>query len=374
MLCIEDVVVAEDLAIRLKFLFVLPISNGRSRQPMADGNLFNILPISDTMPSAPASGGTPEPGAFDSPDLPGDVRCVYEKMLDGMYDGVYFVDLTRKITYWNKSAERLTGYTASEAVGHLCFSNFLEHVSEDGRALCLDGCPLQATLKDGQRREAHIYLKHKAGHRVPVQVRVAPINSESGQIVGAVEIFSCAVAKAQTERRVHELETLAFRDGLTGLANRRFIEVRLEQALQDQREFGRLFGLLMIDIDHFKEVNDQYGHDAGDAVLKTVSRTLALTLRHADIAARWGGEEFMVLLADLDPAVLSGIAERCRKLIGASVVKVMGSSVHVTVSIGATAIRDGENPLAAIKRADELLYRSKSHGRNQTTADPIESK
>jgi diguanylate cyclase (GGDEF)-like protein/PAS domain S-box-containing protein len=340
---------------------------------MADGNLFNILPITDTMHRAPAAGEPMEAGAFDSPDLLKDGRCAYEKILDGMYDGVYFVDRTRRITYWNKSAERLTGYAASEAVGHQCFSNFLEHVSEDGRALCLDGCPLQATLKDGQRREAHIYLKHKAGYRVPVQVRVAPITSESGRIIGAVEIFSCAVAKAQTERRVRELETLAFRDGLTGLANRHFIEVKLEQALQDQREFGRLFGILMIDIDHFKEVNDHYGHDAGDSVLKTVSRTLALTLRHADVAGRWGGEEFMVLLADLDPAVLSGIAERCRKLIGASVVKVQGSPVHVTVSIGATLIRDGEDPLAAIKRADELLYRSKSQGRNQTTVDPIVS-
>ena len=96
---------------------------------------------------------------------------------------------------------------------------------------------------------------------------------------------------------------------------------------------------------------------------------LSLTLRREDTPARWGGEEFMVLLADLDPEVLRGIAERCRKLIGASVVTVAGKSVHVTVSIGATLIRDGESPAAVVKRADELLYRSKSHGRNQTTID-----
>jgi diguanylate cyclase (GGDEF)-like protein len=102
--------------------------------------------------------------------------------------------------------------------------------------------------------------------------------------------------------------------------------------------------------------------------VRTVSRTLALTLRHQDIAARWGGEEFMVLLADVDPSVLMGIAERCRKLIGASVTA-NGSPVHVTVSIGATLIRDGESALSAIKRADDLLYRGKARGRNQTTTD-----
>jgi diguanylate cyclase (GGDEF)-like protein/PAS domain S-box-containing protein len=341
---------------------------------MADGNLFNILPITDTMPPAPAAVGPIETDAFDSPNLPKDGRCVHEKLLDGLYDAVYFVDRTRKITYWNKGAEHLTGYTASEAIGNHCFSNFLEHVSEEGRALCLDGCPLQATIQDGQSRESHIYLRHKAGHRVPVHVRVSPIRSEEGHIIGAVELFNCAVGKTRIERRVHELEKLAFSDGLTGLANRRFIEVKLEQALQDQREFGRVFGLLAIDIDHFKEVNDHHGHDGGDAVLKTVSRTLALTLRREDTPARWGGEEFLVLLADLDPACLYGIAERCRKLIGASIAKVNGAPVRVTVSIGATAIRDGENTDAVIKRADELLYCSKSQGRNRTTADPIESK
>jgi diguanylate cyclase (GGDEF)-like protein/PAS domain S-box-containing protein len=341
---------------------------------MADGNLFNILPITDTMPPAPATEGALESDAFDTPGLPKDGRCVYERMLDGLYDAVYFVDSTRKITYWNKSAEHLTGYTASEATGHHCFSNFLEHVSEDGRALCLDGCPLQATIHDGQSRESHIYLRHKAGHRVPVHVRVSPIRSGEGQIIGAVEVFNCAVGKTRIERRVHELEKLAFSDGLTGLANRRFIEVKLEQALQDQREFGRVFGLLAIDVDHFKEVNDLHGHDGGDAVLKTISRTLALTLRREDTPARWGGEEFLVLLADLDPACLYGIAERCRKLIGASLTRANGVSVRVTVSIGATTIRDGETSDAVIKRADELLYRSKSQGRNRTTVDAIERK
>ena len=94
------------------------------------------------------------------------------KLLDCLYDGVYFADLDRRITYWNKGAERLTGYTAQETVGRCCFDKFLMHM--DDRGSCLAGCPLRQTLSDGQQREAELYLLHKNRHRVPVSVRVSP--------------------------------------------------------------------------------------------------------------------------------------------------------------------------------------------------------
>src|SRR5208283_429737 len=119
-----------------------------------------------------------------------DSSSFHEKLLDGIFDGVYFVDVERKLTYWNRGAERLTGYSAGEAVGRPCYDNFLVHVDETGRALCLNGCPLHRTIGDGQAREAEVFLRHKLGHRISVYVRVAPITDQSGQIVGAVEIFS----------------------------------------------------------------------------------------------------------------------------------------------------------------------------------------
>src|SRR5215471_8894879 len=97
--------------------------------------------------------------------------CFHARLLDHLYDAIYFVDPSRRITYWNEAAELLTGYSAQEAVGRPCSDNLLVHVNETGCALCTTACPLSDTLADGKRREADVYLRHKAGHRVPVSVR-----------------------------------------------------------------------------------------------------------------------------------------------------------------------------------------------------------
>src|SRR5664280_287284 len=242
----------------------------------------------------------------------------YARLLDSIVEGVYFVDAERKITYWNRGAENLTGYSAREAVQRHCYDNFLGHVDEKGCALCTNGCPLTSTLLDGRRREADVFLRHKLGHRVPVCVRVAPITNRSGQIVGAVEVFNDVSARKQVERRVHELEGIAFRDTLTCLPNRRYIELKVKQSLEDLQQFGRLFGLLMFDVDHFKQVNDRHGHDAGDAVLKVISDTMTRGLREDDIVGRWGGEEFLAILFDVNAVKLRDLAERCRMLVAES--------------------------------------------------------
>lgn len=292
----------------------------------------------------------------------------YEQLLDTMHDGVYFVDRDRKITHWNAGARKLSGYSASEAVGKHCFNNFLGHVDEAGRPLCTSGCPLSAVLLDGNAREAEIFLRHSNGHRVPVSVRVLPMRNRDGAIVGAVEVFSDSTVKKQTEKRIGELEGLAFRDSLTNLQNRRYLELKVEQALQEHREFDREYGLLLLDLDRFKHVNDTYGHDIGDAMLNVVAETLVQSLRAVDLVGRWGGEEFVVLLPDVSALVLGDLAERCRALIARSSIKCGESDVSVTASIGVTLLSHDDSPSSATRRADELMYESKRSGGDRTTA------
>ncbi|HEY6837725.1 MAG TPA: PAS domain S-box protein, partial [Geobacteraceae bacterium] len=117
-------------------------------------------------------------------------QLFFRKLLDNLYDGVYFVDRDRLITYWNKGAERISGYTAEEVMGKSCKDSLLVHMDDKGTILCLAGCPLAATMEDRKERRAEVYLHHKDGHRVPVVVRVAPIPDRAGKIIGAVEIFS----------------------------------------------------------------------------------------------------------------------------------------------------------------------------------------
>ena len=289
----------------------------------------------------------------------------HKKLLDNLYDGVYFVDTDRTITYWNRGAERLTGYTANEAVSRHCFDNFLMHVDKAGCALCLDGCPLSKTLADGEHRETELFLRHKLGHRVPVQVRIEPIQSTNGSTVGAVEIFTDISAVKKLERLAGHLQDLAYYDSLTHVANRRHIEMKVQQALQEVQQFGCGFGIVMLDVDSFKSVNDRYGHQTGDRMLKMLCDTLTSCLRPGDVVGRWGGDEFLVVARDVTAASLAHLAERCRHLLDATFVPVVaGAPIRINVSVGATMLREGDLCDEALDRADRLMYASKGAGKN----------
>ena len=296
---------------------------------------------------------------------PGTNSSFHEQLLDGLHDGVYFVDRERRIQYWNKGAERLTGYSSSEVAGKYCFDNLLDHVDSAGCALCINGCPVSETLIGGECREAEVYLRHKLGHRIPVTVRTFPIKDNCGGIIGAVEAFSDSTAKKNIERRVGELESIAFLDPLTGVPNRRYITLKITQAIQDAREVGRKASLMMIDVDHFKHVNDKYGHAVGDEALRAICKTLTYNLRLGDILGRWGGEEFLLIVRDVNRKSLGAVAEKCRMLIAESAVG--REHLRITVSVGATLIKSGDSDQSAIKRADDLMYKSKMTGRNRST-------
>ncbi|MBM4047945.1 MAG: diguanylate cyclase [Planctomycetes bacterium] len=291
----------------------------------------------------------------------------YKKILDSLHEGVYFADRDRKITYWNKAAERLTGYASAEMVGTHCHDNLLKHVDEQGNLLCLTCCPLMMTVTDGQSREADIYLHHKDGHRLPVSVRVAPIHDDRGQVVGAVEMFNDCSEKVAALARVAELQKLALLDPLTGLANRRYIQETLGGLLSQLARYGWPFGILMMDIDHFKRVNDTYGHEVGDRVLRMVGHTLARNTRSFDLTGRWGGEEFVSCVLNVNSDALHKVSERYRVLVEQSYLMVGRDAVRATVSVGATLGQASDTVDTLIQRADQLMYESKAAGRNRVT-------
>ena len=292
-------------------------------------------------------------------------------LLDEMFDGVYFVDLQRRITYWNRGAERITGFNSAEVMGRCCSENILVHVDGCGNQLCENGCPLSATIRRNDVGILQAYLHHRDGHRVPVTVRAAPMHDPEGNIVCAIEVFSDNSAAMSALEQVQALERAAYTDPLTGLPNRRLGESFLATRLDEQRREGWPFGVIMLDIDHFKRVNDSYGHEAGDEVLKMVARSLSGGIRAVDLACRWGGEEFLVILANPSPGDLPAICGRLWSLVRSSRFTVPeGEPLIVTVSLGATIARPGESAAEAIRRADEYLYHSKSNGRDRMTLDP----
>lgn len=292
----------------------------------------------------------------------------YKNLLDNLYDGVYFVDKDRRITYWNKGAERITGYRASEVMGKLCSDNILMHSDKQGTALCLTMCPLAESMLDTRERNREVYLRHKDGHRVPVTVRVAPMVNEQGVIVGGVEIFTDNTPAAVAFERLAELERMAYLDSLTGLANRRYAEITLDARLEELQRYGWRFGVIFIDIDNFKTVNDQYGHAAGDEVLKTVAKTLQNSVRSFDIVSRWGGEEYVAVIANIECEELVVTANRCRALVEHSSIPA-APRVNITISLGATLALPEDTVGTLMQRADGLMYQSKKAGRNCVTVD-----
>jgi diguanylate cyclase (GGDEF)-like protein/PAS domain S-box-containing protein len=289
-------------------------------------------------------------------------------LLDTLFDAVFTVDRERRITYWSPAAEQLTGYTAAEAVGRLCQDDFLLHMDQADCLLCSNECPFTPAIEKGWRSEREVSLRHKDGHRIAVNIRVAPVY-EKDQIVGAIQVFRDLTSVKAVERRAMELEQLAFRDFLTGMPNRRYTDHKVQQAIDDRRHFGRAYGLLMIDLDAFKRINDTHGHLAGDALLQAIGRALALGLRSNDMVGRWGGEELLVLAADATPNVLAYLAERCRAIVADCVVNWNGQQVNVTASVGATLVDENDTHSSAVDRADALMYRSKKNGGNCITLD-----
>jgi diguanylate cyclase (GGDEF)-like protein/PAS domain S-box-containing protein len=291
----------------------------------------------------------------------------YRELLDHLYDGVYFVDLEGRITYWNHAAERITGFSASEVVGTRCHDQLLNHVDGAGNSLCEGRCPLVKATEEGIAVEAEVYLHHKLGHRVPVAVRINPLRDKGGKILGSVELFQDLSEKSGILLQLEELRRLAHVDGLTGLASRGFLEREIDVQLEERRRYGWDFGLLFLDADNFKGINDNYGHEFGDRVLKMVAGNLKHICRPFDLFGRWGGEEFVGLIRNVHLPELVAIGERLRVLIEKSFLVRDKEKVGVTVSVGATLARDEDSLSSLVRRADRLMYQSKQRGKNCLT-------
>jgi len=296
-----------------------------------------------------------------------EMSSLFKRILDNLFDGVYFTDRQRRITYWNEAAEHLTGYSAEEVIGKRCADNILMHVDDSGRLLCQGECPLSRTIADGRPRRADIYLHHKRGHRVPVEVRVCAVTGRDGEVVGAVEIFSDNSRQRAVQERARELAKLAFLDPTSQVANRRYLDQQLFRQLDQHSKFGTPVGIMLADLDELKNINDTYGHAAGDAALVTVAKTLSGCLRASDVLGRWGGDEFLVILPGITKDILADTSERCRALVARSTVPVEGSQIQLTISVGAAMDAPGDSVESLLKRADQHLYCSKQSGRNRIT-------
>ncbi len=295
------------------------------------------------------------------------VQDLNQTVLEHLHDGVYYVGADMRIILWNKSAEAITGYAQNKVLGFKCSDNILRHINDRGDELCVKGCPLARTLKDGKIRNAQVFLHHKDGHRVPVSIKITPVFNKENQIIGAVEIFADESKNIDLIKELEVLRNKTFKDSLTQVGNRRFAELELSQRFDELDDYNIDFGILFFDIDHFKAVNDTHGHDVGDDVLKMVGKTVYNIIRSLDAICRWGGDEFVVILPNVDKKQLGIIAEKIRLFVEKTWIQAGGTILRITLSIGGTMARKHDTIEDIIHRADALMYKSKEKNRNTVT-------
>jgi diguanylate cyclase (GGDEF)-like protein len=182
-------------------------------------------------------------------------------------------------------------------------------------------------------------------------------------------------AKEKAEKFARELKEaneklreMAFRDGLTGLYNHRYFQDLMDHELSRASRYKKAFALIMFDLDHFKKINDQYGHPSGDLVLKQVSQAVKNILRESDIAARYGGEEFAIVLPETEISGAAVVAERLRRAVEGLEILANGRRINTTISVGVTSysVSQGKKEKSEIlAAADHALYNSKNTGRNR---------
>jgi diguanylate cyclase (GGDEF)-like protein/PAS domain S-box-containing protein len=286
-----------------------------------------------------------------------------ERLLEQMYDAVVFVDRSRKVIHWNPGAERLTGIS-SDGVGERHWApSLLTMCDARGRELRDEECPVALAMESGSQSLERMDILGRQGRRVAVDVHVLPVVARDGTTHGAAVILHDASPEASLEQRCQNLQDRATKDPLTQLANRAefdraheiFVAAHLEQRLP--------CALIICDIDHFKKINDVYGHQAGDDAIRTFAQLLRTSCRPGDLVARYGGEEFVMLCADCNNATATHRAELLRRAICELAQPALGSK-NITVSFGVTEIQPGDTPETMLRRADRALLEAKQLGRN----------
>ncbi len=294
---------------------------------------------------------------------------LYETILGKLKEGVVGVGPTGSIIYWNHGAEIITGFESSEMLGTQCGQRTHHCLTDGGEPLCrAHTCPMREALR-GLESECKVYIKHKLGFYTPITLHTFPFRNPVGKVIGAGQVFTNDKPVHDALLFMEEAHKMALRDTLTGLGNRAYGEIHIQRSLLEMDRYRIPFAVFFIDIDHFKKVNDTYGHETGDVALKAVGDILRRGLRTSDVVTRWGGEEFVCIILHVQEEQLAHIGEKLRSLVENTCIITPQGSCSVTISIGATVARSEDDIETLVKRADTLMYASKQNGRNFVSTD-----
>ncbi len=293
---------------------------------------------------------------------------IFRTVLDSLQTGVNVVDRSGKIFFWNQGAERITGHMRHDVVGRPCHDNVLVHCNQQGCVDCGASCPFRRTMHDGKSREVRMRLRHKAGHPVPVLIRIVALRDAHGSIIGLAESFEEQRLASDRDRRQQSLAASGCMDETSGVANHEFTQFRLRENLASLAQYHLPFGITCIQVDHVQDFRATYGRQAGDAILRLVAQTMRDSLRPSDLVGRWGEDEFLAILMDCESGGVQRTAERIRKVVACAGLRWWGDDLSVSTSIGWAVAQAGDTIEALVQRARSSLQQASRQPEAATAA------
>lgn len=289
---------------------------------------------------------------------------VFQALVENTNDVIMVLDATPlseggpRIVYVNPAFEKLMGYTADEVIGQN--PKILQGPGTDDKTRY----KIRKAMRDETSIRTQILNYDKSGNELWLDINMVPLFDEDDQLT-----YYAAIERDLTEHKKlqAQLESMATIDSLTGLANRQAFLQRAKNEFNRARRYSHPLTVVMIDIDHFKIINDQYGHATGDEVLRQAAITCQSSLRGSDFMGRVGGEEFVLLLPDTPHTNACHVAERMRTHLSQTPIELEnGTCITITASFGVAFMSEADNDFdAVLERADEAMYHAKHEGRNQ---------
>ena len=287
----------------------------------------------------------------------------YQELLHGLHDAVFFLDCHGQVLEWSRGATQMTGIVSSAIEQRHWLPSLVDLRDASGRSIADEACPITAAVAAGLPLRERMVLMGRGSELIDVETLVLPVGPGQGQYLGATVIFRDATNQATLEQRVRHLHERATRDPLTNVANRAEFDRFHRECVTHHLKQSVPCSLIICDIDRFKNINDKYGHQAGDQAIVSLAAILVRSCRSGDLVARYGGEEFVIVCGQCGITEATELAEKIRTQLSKTTLRELGGQ-SITASFGVTEVQPGDTPETMLRRADRGLLQAKQSGRN----------
>lgn len=281
--------------------------------------------------------------AFQDPEI-------YRDILNALQIGVSVLDLQKKIVFWSDGAEKITGYTRLEVLGHACTDSILLHCNETSCEMCNEKCPVASALHQADTSENVIFIRHKSGYRTEVHVWVAPLRDRLGSIIGIIQTFEGEFAVHSADPNDRSMQEHGWLDAVTGLPNQPIMNSHLRETLGTFTELHVPFGIVLLEVSNLEEFRTKYGQGASRSILQVLARTLRNIVWPTDVVGTWSDSQFLVILMGCSEEAVHAVSGRMYRMLAGATITWWGQELSAKVQVGCTVARAGDTIESILRR------------------------